>query len=626
MLYVSGAISHSLADRGWHHRMREGTGLTLRTVTAIILGAAVLAQLLFQLPLLRGLSLALDDLQLALLAPAKPQHPGVALVTIEEDSLEGAVCRSPLDRNLLAGLIEQLDRIGVRAIGLDLLLDQPTFAAADARLAQVMHTTAAPVVVITAQAGTAMTDRQRAWHADYLAGVRQGFANLIKDRLDSTVRRQQPFDGDGHPSLPAALALAVGTTVPPAGAEIAWHGRPAPDTPPFPVYSAQLIALLPPAWLAGRVVLIGTDLGSTDRHRTPFSVLDGSTSGVEIQAHILAQLLDGTAMPRLPGWAVLALPVLAAAGGLLVAASNLGLAAQLGLAFLAPLAILAGAACAYSLGGPLAWPLPPLLAWLAAQGLTTLQIVMRERADRRILMRLFAHHLSVPIARQVWAARDTFLVGGRPKPQTLTATVLFSDIEGSTSIAEALEPEALMTWLEIYLDRMVAIVDRHEGVVLRFIGDGILAAFGVPVPRHSEDAVALDARRAVSCAVAMAQALPDLDRELAERGLPPVRIRIGIQTGEMTAGSVGRSEHLEYAIMGDSVNTAARLEAFTKTLRGPGSPPCTIVIGGATARRLEPATPLRPVGSLELRGKEASVSAFEVLVNADFAVQHTPNV
>lgn len=204
--------------------------------------------------------------------------------------------------------------------------------------------------------------------------------------------------------------------------------------------------------------------------------------------------------------------------------------------------------------------------------------------------------------------------------------MLFSDIEGSTSIAEALEPEALMTWLEIYLDRMVAIVDRHEGVVLRFIGDGILAAFGVPVPRHSEDAVALDARRAVSCAVAMAQALPDLDRELAERGLPPVRIRIGIQTGEMTAGSVGRSEHLEYAIMGDSVNTAARLEAFTKTLRGPGSPPCTIVIGGATARRLEPATPLRPVGSLELRGKEASVSAFEVLVNADFAVQHTPNV
>jgi adenylate cyclase len=73
--------------------MREGTGLTLRTITAIILGAAVLAQLLFQLPLLRGLSLALDDLQLSLLAPAAPQHPGVALVTIEEDSLEVAVCR-----------------------------------------------------------------------------------------------------------------------------------------------------------------------------------------------------------------------------------------------------------------------------------------------------------------------------------------------------------------------------------------------------------------------------------------------------------------------------------------------------------------------------------------------------
>jgi len=190
--------------------MRDGTGLTPRTITAIILGSAVLVQLLFQLPLLRSLSLTLDDLLLTLLAPAEPQHPGVALVTIDEDSLEGAVCRSPIDRHLLAQLIEQLDTMGVRAIGLDLLLDQPTFAAADTHLARALRTARAPVVTITAQAGTAMTERQRAWHAEYLTGIRQGFANLSKDRLDATVRNQQPVDREGRPSFPAALAAAVG--------------------------------------------------------------------------------------------------------------------------------------------------------------------------------------------------------------------------------------------------------------------------------------------------------------------------------------------------------------------------------------------------------------------------------
>jgi class 3 adenylate cyclase len=275
--------------------------------------------------------------------------------------------------------------------------------------------------------------------------------------------------------------------------------------------------------------------------------------------------------------------------------------------------MLAATGGAYALGGPLAWPLPPMLGWISAQALATLHLVMRERTDRRILMQLFTHHLSAPIARQVWEARDTFLVGGRPRPQTLTATVLFSDIEGSTGIAEALTPESLMGWLEIYLDRMVAIVDRHEGVVLRFIGDGLLAAFGVPVPRESVTAIEADARNAVTCARAMAEALDELNADLAARGLPRIGIRIGIQTGQMTAGSVGRSEHLEYTLMGDSVNTAARLEAFAKTLRGPGSPPCTIVIGSETARRLEPGLPLRSVGELKLRGKGATVGAFEVI-------------
>ena len=161
-----------------------------------------------------------------------------------------------------------------------------------------------------------------------------------------------------------------------------------------------------------------------------------------------------------------------------------------------------------------------------------------------------------------------------------------------------------MLWLEGYLDRMVAVVDRHGGVVLRFIGDAVFAAFGVPVPRTGEEAVAEDARRAVACALAMADEVGALNAELAAQGLPWIGIRIGIQTGPMTAGSLGRSAHLEYALMGDAVNTAARLEAYAKTLRGQGAAACTILVGAATRARLGPDVALRAVGEIGLRGKK----------------------
>ncbi|MFP3480033.1 adenylate/guanylate cyclase domain-containing protein, partial [Burkholderia sp. SIMBA_057] len=102
---------------------------------------------------------------------------------------------------------------------------------------------------------------------------------------------------------------------------------------------------------------------------------------------------------------------------------------------------------------------------------------LKERTDRRSLMQLFANHVSQPVADEIWRERATFLAGGRPRPQELTATVFFSDIEGFTTVCEALEPEPLILWLEGYLDAMVRVVAAHEGIVLRFIGDAILAVF-----------------------------------------------------------------------------------------------------------------------------------------------------
>ena len=114
--------------------MRDGAGSSPLVAVAIVLGASALALLLPRLPSSRTLMLGLDDLLVAFLAPAEPQHRGVAVVAIDEDTLAAAACRSPIDRFLLAGIVERLASAGVRAIGLDVLLDQPTNPEADARL------------------------------------------------------------------------------------------------------------------------------------------------------------------------------------------------------------------------------------------------------------------------------------------------------------------------------------------------------------------------------------------------------------------------------------------------------------------------------------------------------------
>lgn len=591
---------------------------------ALVLGLAATGAALAVtrvLPPLAAADRLIEDQLVARFSPPEPQNGGIAVVALAEGTFAGLACRSPVDRDFLADLVNHLEQAGVRAIGLDILFDAPTRPEADDRLRRRLTGAAVPLVAITALAATPLSDRQRVFHRAYLAGVPQGYANLAKDGIDGTVRWHRPGGGDGAGdgpgmvSFPARLALALGATVPAAPFRIAWHGRPNPDTPPFPVYPAELVRLLPAAWLAGRVVLVGAVVAGDDRHRTPLS-RGGATPaddapGVEIQAHVLAQLLDGRRHPRVP-FVVEALATATFAGaGVAATAAGLpvwGLAAA-GVAVLA--ALWAGGAWLYAAGGPLVPLLPPSLAWLGGLGGMAAWLSLRERADRRVLMHLFAHHVSEPVAAAIWRERAAFMAGGRPKPQHLTATVLFSDIADFTPVCEALEPEPLMRWLETYLEIMVRTVVAHDGIVLRFIGDGILAVFGVPVARTSQDAIDADARHAVRCALDMARELEALNRTWQAEGLPPVGLRIGIHTGPMIAGSLGGLRHREYSLLGDTVNTAARLEAFAKTLPADGRR-CRIVIGEATWRALAGTVPARPVGEVALKGKRKAVQVWHV--------------
>jgi adenylate cyclase len=578
----------------------------------VVAAAVVLALALPRLPPLAIASRFTDDVLLARFAPPEPQDGGIVIVGITEDTLARLACRSPIDRMFLRRVVETLEAARVRAIGIDILFDMPTQPEADAALRETLSRADVPVVLITAHAATPLAAGQRSRLGAFLDGLDRGYANLLKERLDGAVRWHEPRFGKGELSFSARLSELLGAPVPTAPFEIAWHGRPDAATPPFPIYPAETLDLLPRAWLAGKVALVGAVLADSDRHRTPLSVLGPNISGVEIQAHVLAQLLGHRRHPRAAPGVELALVLVLAALGALVGGSRLTPPIQ-ALAGLGSLAAYTGAVALAIAGAGVLLPLVGGgLAWFGAQAGTTGLSLWRERAERRLLLRLFARHVSAPVADEIWRQRATFMAGGRPKPQELTATVLFSDIEGFATVAERLGPVALMGWLEAYMDRMVRIVTDRRGIVVQFIGDALMAVWGVPVARQSEAEMTADTVAAARAALAMAQAAADLEAEFAARGLPPVHVRIGIQTGRLVVGSLGGTERLEYALVGDTVNTAARLEALCKTLRGPGSGPCTILVGDAARERLGQGFHLREIGELALKGKTRLVRAYEL--------------
>ena len=177
-----------------------------------------------------------------------------------------------------------------------------------------------------------------------------------------------------------------------------------------------------------------------------------------------------------------------------------------------------------------------------------------------------------------------------------TVTVVFCDLKGSTNLGEALDSESLRELMSRYFERMSAILESHGGTVEKFIGDAIMAVFGLR-EAHEDDAL-----RAVRSAAEMKLALVDLSGELARRWGVTLENRIGVNTGEVVAGEPIRGQRL---VTGDAVNVAARLEQ--------AAPPNEILIGELTYRLVEDAVDVVPVEPLSLKGKAERVAAFRLL-------------
>ena len=177
-----------------------------------------------------------------------------------------------------------------------------------------------------------------------------------------------------------------------------------------------------------------------------------------------------------------------------------------------------------------------------------------------------------------------------------TVTVLFADIVSSTSRGEQTDPESTRRMLARYFDAMRQVVERHGGTVEKFIGDAVMAVFGIPT-LHEDDAL-----RAVRAAHGLRGAVDLLNEEVAGTGWAPIALRIGVNTGEVVTGDRASPQTL---VTGDAVNVAARLEQAAS--------PGEVILGSTTYRLVRDAVNAEPMPALELKGKTEPVEAYRLV-------------
>lgn len=354
--------------------------------------------------------------------------------------------------------------------------------------------------------------------------------------------------------------------------------------------------LVSPDEFTGRIVFVGADaVGVHDLKATPLSA---KTAGVYLQASVAGNLLNNDFLRPLSdamAWSISAtLALLGALAALVLRQVTFKLALLLTLCLLFG----AGALLAFRTGVVVDMTTPlasAFCAWFAAFSF----LFFTEGKDKRRVRRVLAQYVSPAVLAEVVDKYENYLsaeVGLRTN-----ISVLFSDIRNFTRLSESLAPETVVEMLNVFFSAMTDVLFAHHATIDKFIGDAIMAFWGAPV-RDEQHAL-----RAVRAALGMLQALVDVNTRLAERGIAPIAIGIGINTGDAVLGNIGSEKKLAYTAIGDNVNLAARLEGLTKTYG------CALLITENTRDQVVAEFPCRLVDSVRVMGKTHAIRVYAPL-------------
>jgi adenylate cyclase len=479
----------------------------------------------------------------------------VVIVGIGERSFTELGEQWPFPRTLHAEALDRLKADGARAIGYDVQFTEPSNPSDDQALADAIAGAGNVVLATTVvddRGGTNVLGGERVLRD---LDARAAHAGLTTDsgrvvrRMSREVERLETFP---VAAVERAQGRQVGTDDFPERAWIDYHGRTNVRTVPF---HRVVRGDFRQGTFRDKIVVVGATAPSLqDVHPTSVSG-DEFMYGVEIHANSISTLLRDFPLRELSGWVTVVLILLFGAIGPLIAARFGPLrAALIGLA-LAGL-YFAFVQLAFNSGVIVGFLYPEASLALGVVGALGVALVLHA-FERERVRDLFSRFVPEPVVDEVLKNVDEDLrLGGQHE----VVTVLFSDIRGFTTFSESREPEEVIEVLNRYLTTMTDVILRNGGTLVAFMGDGIMAVFGAPIPTDDH------ADRAYATAREMAgPALEEFNRWLRAEGKGDgFRIGVGLNSGAVMAGNVGSEKRLEYTVIGDTTNTASRIEGMTK--------------------------------------------------------------
>ena len=547
------------------------------------------------------------DVEISEFRPPEPQSTDIAIVAITEDTLKQFPYRSPVNRQFLADLLHKLEKAKPKLVGLDVLCDQATEAVGDAAFKDALATLSVPLVVSYVSDQEIVDDAQRKFLNDCVPPADRVMANIRVDKFDRTARWVYPgetlADGSYVPGFARGLLQKIGIETPAEETEIAWRGM-APGKDSFPEFGADAVLKLPDALAArlfkGKIVLIGADLSLTDRHRTPFASTragnEGALPGIVIHAHSIDGLLTGRHPPGLGGVIDFFAAVFLATLGAVLGVTKIPLPWRIVLGTAIAASWWVGGFALFHYTGVMLALVTPTISIGASMWGTEAVMGHEARQQKEFIQGVFSRYVSPKVVGELMRDPAKLTLEGERR----AATFLFTDVAGFTTMSEAVTGAKLAEILNQYLDGMVQVIQKHDGLVDKFIGDAVFAMFNVPLdqPDHYE--------RAVRCALDLDRYAEKFRAEQNAAGVPFGVTRIGVHSGQATVGNFGSHDKMEYTALGDAVNTASRLEGLNKYF---GTRTCVSEVTHAECKGI----PFRPMGLVIVKGKTQALGVFEPL-------------
>ena len=579
-----------------------------------------------------------------------PAPTDIVIIMLDEHSLaalKSDLGRFPWPRHIYADVLDFIALGEPRAVVFDILFTEPEslfnqVSDNDRRLTEAssaLPTTHAARLLLDGDGVQPASDvsvfqigRSATYHSDDALWVPPieplaeaaravGFVDLLPD-ADGVVRQtalHRPYQQAVLPSLGIAalraagwshwtlsehaLVASTGLAIPATADglyDIAFYGRFNEISFSALVASAKQVyegsidnLLIHPDEFRDKMVFIGASAAGLDDLRP--NPLAAAVPGVRIHASVVGNVLAGDFLHRTPHWVtgitVVMLPAL------------IGAAVLFGIRLLWQIALPIGALGGFVLLGfqifahgwivNLAAPLAAGLAtWFSALG----YVNVVQGKDRRKVRRLLVQYVSPSVLAAIVDKYEDVIraeVGTREN-----VTILFSDVRAFTTLSEDLQAEQVVSLLNVHFGVMTEIIFRYDGTLDKFIGDAIMAFWGAPL-RTSDHA-----EHAVRAALDMVRAIETVNAMLQERGLPAIRIGIGLNSGEVVLGNIGSERKLDYTVIGDNVNLASRMEGLT------GKYGCTVLLSEATYSAVAEKIPCVLIDRVRVKGKHQPIGIY----------------